>query len=410
MNRARESSSRSWVGDAIRAGGIAAGALTGQPWLGPASSLVARITGHGDYTVGRNSITLGSSVPTFKSTDSGMRVCHREFVTDITGTTPFTLDAYPINPGITETFPWLSQIASNFEEYTLDGLVFEFKSTSGTYSGAANSAALGAVVMATNYDCLDVPFPTKQAMESYEFACSTVPFNTLLHPVECAATRGQNAIDTLYVRTGPPPANADRRLYDRGLFQIATQGMASSYTIGELWVTYDVTFHKPRLETGISESACFIAQNDVSSASTLGVVDQAKFESNGISGCYQYSTNGIVIGTPGTYFVEAVWSASSGAITTSPTVTLAANMRYPVYDGTSTQSPWASGALNYVIDSTGTGARMSFLVEVLVPPPTAVPGVADRFFFGGMIGLAGADVTVFIAKLGSNGAVVCNNF
>jgi len=86
-------------------------------------------------------------------------------------------------------------------------------------------------------------------MENYEFAVSTKPSNSFVHVVEV----GQNVspLTQLYIRTGPPTGfSEDLRLYDFGKFNIATYGQPGNSTnaglIGELWVTYDVEFFKPK--------------------------------------------------------------------------------------------------------------------------------------------------------------------
>lgn len=231
-----------------------------------AGSAIARIMGCGDYTVSQNTVAKGQAIPSFRSSADGMRICHREFVTDVLGSESFSNSSYPINPGLSDLFPWLSAVASNFEEYELKGLVFEYRPSSGSYSGQTNSASLGMVIAATNYDVLDAQFPTKQAMESYEFANSTVPFESMLHMVECAPNT--NVGQKLYIRTTAPPINSDQRLYDRGLFQIATQGMSSAYTVGELWVTYDVILSRPRVNTQDGVGYAHIKEYPTSDGST----------------------------------------------------------------------------------------------------------------------------------------------
>jgi len=157
-------------------GGPAGGALGMQ-----AGRLISQITGYGDYKVSQNTISNGNSVPTFRQGGDGMRVAHREFLSDVTGSIAFTLNSYAIQPGLNVTFPWLSAIAAQFEEYRMDGLCFEFRPSSGS-AVSSMSSALGVVIMATNYHVLDATFATKQAMESYEYSTSTVPFMGLFIP------------------------------------------------------------------------------------------------------------------------------------------------------------------------------------------------------------------------------------
>lgn len=82
-------------------------------------------------------------------------------------------------------------------------------------------------------------------MESYEYSCSSAPYNPFMHPVECKPSA--NVLDRLFVRTSDTAPIDDPRFYDAGRFEIATEGMQTSYTCGELWVTYDIRLFKPRL-------------------------------------------------------------------------------------------------------------------------------------------------------------------
>jgi len=99
-------------------GGPAGGALGMQ-----AGKLISQITGYGDYKVSQNTVSNGNSIPTFRQGGDGMRVAHREFLSDVTGSVAFTLNSYAIQPGLNVTFPWLSAIAVQFEEYRIDGLM-----------------------------------------------------------------------------------------------------------------------------------------------------------------------------------------------------------------------------------------------------------------------------------------------
>jgi len=215
-------------------------------WLGKkAGSLFKSITGLGVYSVTKNSLMANpNDPPVLTNTTSGTRIQHREYITDVTGSTTFTLTAYAINPGVAATFPWLSGVAQNFEEYILHGMVFEFKSTS---AGALNSTntALGTVIMATQYNVVNPNFIAKRDMENYVYSTSAAPAVSALHPIECA--RDINVLSELFVRNTVPVSGTDLRFTDIGKFQIATVGMQAAANIGELWVTYDIELIKPKL-------------------------------------------------------------------------------------------------------------------------------------------------------------------
>lgn len=212
-----------------------------------AGRLFRQVTGFGDYKVGSN--TLLSSMdrlPSFRNTLQGTKVTHREYLGDVI-TSPtagaFQIKSYPIQPALLTTFPWLANSAENYQEYQLNGLIFEFKSNSYDALASTNTAS-GTVVMATNYNVLDPPYANKFQMEQSQYVCSGKPSINLLHPVECA--KAETPTNILFTRSGL--ADGDYRLYDWGNFQLATVGMQGTSTnIGELWVTYDITLYKPKL-------------------------------------------------------------------------------------------------------------------------------------------------------------------
>lgn len=186
------------------------------------------------------------------SNEGDVIISFTEFVQNVSviasgsGTTNFAIQSFPINPGLSSAFPWLSQIANNFTLYEFDGLMFQYKPTSGEY-GSTNSNSLGKVIMATNYDPDAAAFISSQAMENYDYAVATKPSCGMVHGVETHPA--QRLSNQLYVRSGN--TSKDKVLTDLGLFQVATEGIfvgsAGTFVIGELWVTYKIKLSRKLL-------------------------------------------------------------------------------------------------------------------------------------------------------------------
>lgn len=221
------------------AGGAAIGANAGK-MLGGAFS---RITGWGGYKVRSNSLIGAGAgvVPSFG--EDSIRVRKRECIGHIDASVLFKNNSFPINPGMSDTFPWLSAIAQNYEQYRFNGLVFMFKSTTSDSIASTTNMGLGQVILATEYNSQTPPFENDLQMLGCTFSNSDKPSQDIMHAVECAPVESQMKLWN--VRSGDVPSGADIRLYDVGHFQIATLGMGAAYTgMGQLWVTYDVTFVK----------------------------------------------------------------------------------------------------------------------------------------------------------------------
>jgi len=224
---------------------------------------IQKISGMGDYSgiineLKANSLihpTMNDTVPAFSNISGGVQIAHREYITDILSSTDFLNRSFSINPAIPETFPWLSAIAVNFEQYHVRGMIFEFKSGSSDALNSTNTA-LGYVVMTTEYNSLASPYTNKNQMENSQFCVSTKPSKSVIHPIECAPF--QTPSQPLYTRlaSGTYVSEGDKRLYDLGNFQVATTGMqAANVNIGELWVSYVIDFYKPVLGTGLAFDA-----------------------------------------------------------------------------------------------------------------------------------------------------------
>lgn len=207
-----------------------------------------RIFGKGQYNMNGSAIGMGSSVPYFANGNNSVRVQHREYLQDINSSVSFTDTSYSINPGLYSSFPWLSSLANQFEEYVIHGMAFIYKSTSANALNSTNTA-LGTVIMATQYNATLPAFASKMEMENYQFTSSCKPSEDMVHPIEVA--KGQNPVGELYVRSGDISSNQDIRLYDLGTFQLATVGSQAAAVIGELWITYDIELIKPRMYGGM---------------------------------------------------------------------------------------------------------------------------------------------------------------
>jgi hypothetical protein len=238
-------------------------------WLGTG---IGSIFGSGDYRMVGNSpsynvLTNGSQIPHFQTGRQTNIVCHREYLRDIVGTTGFSLNTFSLNPGMSDTFPWLATVSTSYQEYKFHGLVFEFRSL---ITDFVTSGAPGVVVMATNYNADAPVYSSKQQMENSEFAVATKPTLNLMHGIECADN--QTILPQRYIRSGSVPTGQDLRLYDLGNFQFATASNPAQ-TLGELWVSYCVEFFKPiQPSTEVSPGSGFHAsRTSISAANPLGL-------------------------------------------------------------------------------------------------------------------------------------------
>lgn len=290
-------------------------------------SIIAKF---GDYEIKQNSF-LGkgpADMPDIVNPDpgGGFLIRRHEYLGDVISGTAgtFNVNNYFINPGQASTFPWLSQIAQNFEEWVCEGMYFEFRTMSSDALNSTNTA-LGQVIMAANYNATNANFTTKQAMENYEGGMSCKPSVNMMYFVECA--RNQTVLDDLYVRPGPVPAGNDQRFYDLANFQIATNGLqASNVNLGELWVCYQISLRKPKMFSAFGFGNLFHdnLRGSCSSAVPLGTSSALNSNVVNIPIVYTGTTMVFPISAVGQAFI-GFWKWSNSAVTSvMPTITFGA--------------------------------------------------------------------------------------
>ena len=217
--------------------------------------MVNAMTGRGEYNaIVKNPIVDGggaTSIPRFRAGgDTGVvRLSHEEYLGDVFGAPAageFQVITYHINPGLVTTFPWLAQIAANYEEYSMIQLIFTYRSTVSDFN--SGNGQTGTIIMATQYNAGDKPFTTKQDMMEYSLAMSGKTSSDMQHGVECDPGQLSGAPGK-YIRDGPTPQGQDLKTYDHGVLNIATSNVPSQFAnqaLGELWVSYTVELRKPR--------------------------------------------------------------------------------------------------------------------------------------------------------------------
>lgn len=240
------------------------------------SGAAAHLTGMGSYAPDAavtNQIVGGTGQPggiTVNASDDltgDVWMSHREFIGPVyakaPATAPFTTSTFfaqtfPINAALERTFPFLAQVASNFDMYDFKGLMFNYVPQ---YSESGDQNVLGKVMMVTQYDPEQAPFTSSVILQNYDYANSCKPSVPQVHGVETA--RKQAAIEMYYTRTGA--SSKDLRWTDLGNFTIATEAVPmgaaavanQQIPIGELWVTYRVKLSRAKIGTGLSVSNNF---------------------------------------------------------------------------------------------------------------------------------------------------------
>lgn len=232
------------VRDALRKAGL--GMYTG----------AGMYTGQGGYQQVANDLIEGGhateGVMRFdvQNDEDCITISHSEYVMDIyappSNATQGTVKL-PLNAGQAKTFPMLSQIAANFEDFQLMQLAFTYKPSLSDWQ--TTNGQVGQVLIATNYNPEAPLWTTKQQLLAQTGSTSARTIDSTLHGVECDPSKHHNDGHYL-VRTGPPRPDEDLNDYDHGWTQVTvvdTPKEAANITLGELHVSYTIKLSKPRI-------------------------------------------------------------------------------------------------------------------------------------------------------------------
>lgn len=302
--------------------------------------VIKTFTGFGEYKVNSNTLYEGSQAPYVRNFSSNaVVISHREYIMDvITGPAQtFNLQNFFLNPGLSNVFEFLAQVAPNFEQYVPLGIIFAYRPMS---SDATNSVSgnvtLGTVIMCTNYNVYEPNYSSKAEMEAAQYCMSCKPSAEMLHPIECDMSLSPNHI--LFVRSGTIPTGQDQRLYDFCNFQIATSGFQSAtQNIGELWVSYEFAFLKPRLYGSLGKQVDYFVceSTNPATANILGTAATWVFPtSNNITVGITYPANNQVLITfpsypmPCRYYMSLEWNSGGGNVNIpTPTISTSTNVQ-----------------------------------------------------------------------------------
>jgi len=182
-------------------------------------------------------------------TSKGMRVVHSELIDSVNGSINFTALKFPVQPGNARTFPWLSVIANQWDEYTIHKIHFRYITRLGNQT-------VGSVLMAPDYDASDPTPIDERSMTQHQDCVENVtyaPQTCVLRKQSMFGIGPRRFVRSVLV------AGTDVKMYDCANFYFGTVGQVGSSEIGKLWVDYDVEFFVPQ-----SNPSASIVPSDVS--------------------------------------------------------------------------------------------------------------------------------------------------
>lgn len=370
------------LGEALRTIGGFGGSVAGG-WLGNSSrggeigrglgASLSKWMGAGDYKVSKNSVALGGVMPSMHSNNMAIVVRHKEYIMDIVSSSSastFSAIALSLNPGLASSFPYLAQLAQNFQEYSIKGMVFEFKSTSADSIASSTNTTLGSVMIATQYNAADPQFTNKQQLLNEEYSNDSKPSEDFCHPIECA--RRENPFAVQYIRGSAVPAGQDVKMYDLGTTSVATTGFQGTNVVcGELWCSYEVELRKPAISSGLNlygRYAHYSSKSAASSTFPFGtggfnvIVDTLQPSANYISTVLQPTNISLPVGLQGSYFVMFTWGNACTAIAFSTAFT---------YTGCSALVIGSNWQANNVYSAYSAGTFFAtYVLFITIPDPT----------------------------------------
>jgi hypothetical protein len=191
--------------------------------------------------------------PRITGVSGGITIKHREYIGELNGSTTFTAQSYQLQPGLSQSFPWLSGIANNFEKYKMHSIKLCYVNVSAT-------SERGRVTMAFDRDPLDSDPTSKIDLFSYNGAVEGAVWS----PLELTVPVDK---DALFTRRGLI-SGTDLKTYDMGKLVVASSNNADTSIVGELFLEYNIELMIP--QPASCPSAAYHATSGVSKTAIFG--------------------------------------------------------------------------------------------------------------------------------------------
>lgn len=373
-------------------GGNALGSLLGFNSAGSMARGAFKALGLGDYDLNSNVITAalskgetGAQIPAMVNSKHSNIFRHKEYIGPVFGSTgEFSTTVQPINPGNEALFPWLSQIAFNWQRYRWRGLIFEYIPLSADY--AANTA-MGYVAMGTQYNPLEADFTDKTTMMEYEYTSERKPSELFMHPIECAPD--QSTIVEYYIRdVNAVTPDSDLRFSDIGKFTVATGGNPSADGhLGDLWATYEIEMMQPKLSSVMGNDADVMSWTNstgVTGAAPYGTGAGTYDDSNTLDVEVDPATFKLTFPETGTKYL-VVWWWRGGSVTvvapligTATGLTISYLINGAVFTSGTGANPTLAGTCFVTIDHTTSEHTLLMGVAGTLPSSCAVQIVVAK--------------------------------
>lgn len=198
--------------------------------------------------------------PKFQSAKGTVRITHREYITVVDGADsgPFRVNNgtgvnndYSLNPLNPFVFPWLVNIAANFDQYVFKSLRFDYIPLTAT-------STPGRVALFFDKDSTDEGPDDRAALANYQHLAEISPW---------AITRLNVPTDNVKRFMSDNPT-ADPKLINLGKFGWATYG-ATLADLGDLFVEYTVELFEAQPTAALVESV--FRDSALSTITTVGI-------------------------------------------------------------------------------------------------------------------------------------------
>lgn len=203
------------------------------------------------------------------------------------------------NPGIPQSFPWLSTIASNYDKYVFHKLIYRYRTLKGTTNP-------GNIIIAFDYDTQDLAPGDAVAMTQLGSYADGAVWDVFEMNVPCDGAER-------YIRG--TSVGGDKKMYDLGRFFASAEACSDSSDQGYLEVEYDVSLlykNNSVSKFGSSILSWFTGNNTVP---LVGITDIVPWERapnhNGIG-----VTNGVFSVPKGNWLVTCTLHVSGISIAT----------------------------------------------------------------------------------------------